>query len=360
MWHFANDKRPPRPDSPLDAKYWIVTADYRFLGYDAFKHRDMTNEIPICLHPTAVIQLLQFWVPMDSEFETALFSAIRLPTVLAPFDGDAERISLQILNALSTFANISDMPAETTTRILLNDALRQKLALEKEVTKQIDLVREALIEENRKADERVRTEVAKSRQMELQSKELESQLTNTLQDTASLKSDLAEARERERVAKDAERAALVREQAVAEDLQRINDKLVQREKESQRLRRRNHRAIFTALYFGTLIAVIGAALHSHSWFIQHVVVASLLETVALLLWAIIFGWCGTRIDAIKSWAPFKWLMQAKLWLLLAVIAGIAGNAAWALLGRATTAENKSVEATRSQSASGQPRSGEHR
>jgi hypothetical protein len=35
LYHFARDKRPSRIESPADAKYWIVTVDFRFLGFDS-------------------------------------------------------------------------------------------------------------------------------------------------------------------------------------------------------------------------------------------------------------------------------------------------------------------------------------
>jgi hypothetical protein len=38
LWHLVKDKRPLRPESPIDAEYWIVTADFRLLGFDAYKH----------------------------------------------------------------------------------------------------------------------------------------------------------------------------------------------------------------------------------------------------------------------------------------------------------------------------------
>jgi hypothetical protein len=353
MWHFVDDQRPLRPDSPIDAKYWIVTADYRFLGYDAFKRRGQFGEIPICLHPIAVIQLLQFWVPMDSDFEAALFSAIRLPTVLVPFDGDAEKISLQILNALSTFANISDMPPETTTRILLNDALRQKLALQKEITEQIDLVREALIEENRQADERLRSEVAKNRQMEQQSKNAESQLSNSLQDLESLKLQLAQAQKSVSLSREAERAAMEREEATALNLQRLNQVIEQGESKSQQMRQRRSRALFGTLYAGALAAIIGGVLYWHSLITRHVFTSSITATVALVAWASFFGWWGSSNGAIQDWAPFKLLIRVKMWLFLAIIAGVIGNAAWALIGKATANENKSPSSSGSQHVSSQ-------
>jgi hypothetical protein len=360
MWQFVSDKRPPRPDSPIDAKYWIVTADYRFLGYDAFKHRKQISEIPICLHPIAVIQLLQFWVPMDTEFEEALFSAIRLPSVLVPFDGDAEKVSLQILNALSTFANIGDMPPETTTRILLNDALRQKLALEKEITKQIELVREALIEENKRADERVRVEVAKNRKMEQQAKLLESRLTDHQEDVEGLKSNFAQIMEREQSAREGERAALLREEAAKHDLDEAIAEIELQKSEFLRFRQRNQRLVFTLLYLGTFAGIIGGAVTVRLWFTRHVLAAAVLEGVALIVWATAFRWSGAKKDAIKDWGPFRRLMRAKIWLFLAIIAGIAGNAAWALLSKATANEPKAVSSPSSTQPPGPKSPGDNR
>ena len=116
LWHFVKDKRPVRPESPIDAEFWIATADFRFLGFDAYKHKMIANDLPICMYPAALVQLFRFWVPLDEEFETALFSAIRLPMVIAPVDSEAERVSLKILNALSTFENIGELPEEAATR----------------------------------------------------------------------------------------------------------------------------------------------------------------------------------------------------------------------------------------------------
>ena len=149
LWHFVKDKRPVRTESPLETVYWIVTVDYRYLGFDAYLTRKAESAIPVCLHPAMLAQLLQFWVPRSVEFESALLSAMRLPLLFHEFDSNAEVVTIQILEALSRFENIGDLPKETVKTILVNDALRQRIAAEHDIKKQIELVREAVIEENR-------------------------------------------------------------------------------------------------------------------------------------------------------------------------------------------------------------------
>jgi hypothetical protein len=149
IWHFVKDKRPVRTESPLEAGYWIVTIDYRFLGFDAYLNKSEGSQLPLCLHPAMLAQLLQFWVPRTPEFEAALLGAMRLPLLFSAFDAGAEVVTVQILQALSRFEDVGSLPKETVRAILLNDALRQRIASERDINKQIELVREALIEEHK-------------------------------------------------------------------------------------------------------------------------------------------------------------------------------------------------------------------
>ena len=163
---------------------------YRFLGFDAHRQKRTGAEVPICLHPTTLTQLLQFWVPQTPEFEQALLSTMRLPTVLSLMDSDAERVSLKILNALSTFENIGNLPPETTTRILLNDALRQKLRVEDDIARQVELVREALIEENKRAEQRLGEEKLRASQLQQDGEKLQVQLSSATSEMQGLRTEL--------------------------------------------------------------------------------------------------------------------------------------------------------------------------
>jgi len=154
LWHFAADQRPLEIESPLDAVFWVVTVDYRLLGFDAYKRAQGAITTPVCLHPATLMQLLQFWIPRTPEFEKAVVGTLRLPFLFQEFDPAAERVTIRILQALSRFENVGDLSTETIHAIVVNEALRQKLAVEQDREAQITLVREALIEEHqRTADE---------------------------------------------------------------------------------------------------------------------------------------------------------------------------------------------------------------
>ncbi|MEA3460192.1 MAG: hypothetical protein U9R11_05930 [Chloroflexota bacterium] len=153
LWHFVRAQRPAVIESPLEAESWIVTVDYRFLGFDAFKGRTLHEEIPVCLHPAALIQLLQFWVPRTAELEETLYSSWVWPLLFQEFDPKAEEVTIRILRALSRFENIGDLPSAILDRILVNQALRQKMSAEDEVAEQIEILRDALVKEARRATE---------------------------------------------------------------------------------------------------------------------------------------------------------------------------------------------------------------
>lgn len=147
MWYVVKDKRPNRVESPLDAKYWIVTLDFRLMGFDAFKNRNIPNQIPLCIHPTALIQMLQLWLPRTSKLEEAVLSSLK-PIISQDFDHETEKTTLDILRALSRFENVDNLSQEVIVKILINDALRQRISGEKDLNTQIELIKEELVEEN--------------------------------------------------------------------------------------------------------------------------------------------------------------------------------------------------------------------
>ena len=154
MWYFVKDRRPQRVESPLDAKYWVATIDFRFLGFDAFKTRSMPNEIPVCIHPAMLIQMLQLWLPRTPKFEEAVLSSLR-PLISQDFDPETEKMTIDILSSLSRFENVDDLPEDVVGNILMSDALRQRMSAEQDINEQIELVKEALIEETKKVSEQL-------------------------------------------------------------------------------------------------------------------------------------------------------------------------------------------------------------
>lgn len=163
LWHFVRGKRLPYVESPIDARDWILTVDFRFIGFDQHKLRQEKARIPVCLHPTSLIQLLQFWVPRTKEFEEAMLGSLRLPFLFQEFDAEAERTTLKILRGLGRFEGSSDLPEETISSVIMNDGLRAVLSTEHSGEEEVALIRDALLEEHNK---RIEAEKARAQQLE--------------------------------------------------------------------------------------------------------------------------------------------------------------------------------------------------
>ncbi len=150
LWHFVRDRRPQFEESFLEAKTWIVTIDYRFLSFDRFKLKNLNNKLETCLPPTALVQMLQFWLPRTPEFEEALVSSMRSSILFNIFDEQAEQVSTKIIKTLSRYENIGNISHETIISVVSNQGLRSRILPEKNVEKVIELVKEALLEEAEK------------------------------------------------------------------------------------------------------------------------------------------------------------------------------------------------------------------
>jgi hypothetical protein len=169
LWYFVKNGRPTYVETPIDVNSWIVTVDFRFLGFDSLKRRHLHGGVSqICIHPATLIQILQFWTPRTEQFETAIINNIRTPFVINEFDNDSEKITLKILSALSRYEDMEDLSEDTIESILVNDALRSRVAASKEINEQVELVKDALVLEHTKIIAEL--EYAKSKYDELTSK----------------------------------------------------------------------------------------------------------------------------------------------------------------------------------------------
>jgi hypothetical protein len=147
LWHHVRDNRPPVGESPLQASTWVVTVDFRFIKFDRFKRRLDRSSVPICVHPTTFVQMLQFWIPRNQEFEEAVVGSLRLPFLFQRFDPKAEQVTVDILQVMSRFSNLKDIDEELATKILVNDALRDRMLRTRDEDTRLELVREVLIDE---------------------------------------------------------------------------------------------------------------------------------------------------------------------------------------------------------------------
>lgn len=150
LWHAIRDRRPINADSPFEVEYWAVSIDWRLISFDRRKHGSNSSHLPIVLHPSNLLQFVQFWVPRTQELEDSLIDSLRLPLFFQSFDPADERATIQVLEAISRFENIADMAEETVCTILANRALRGRLreadASNDEV---LELVREELLLEHK-------------------------------------------------------------------------------------------------------------------------------------------------------------------------------------------------------------------
>lgn len=147
LWHFVNDLRPSYVESADEAGAFITTVDFRFINFDNTKRKNKRLKIPICIHPTNLIQILQLWIPRDEAFDIAVLSNLRFPFLFTEFDADTELTTIRIIEQLSRYENVNDLKEDTVTSILFNQVLRQKIQTNDDKVKDQALVKDAIIEE---------------------------------------------------------------------------------------------------------------------------------------------------------------------------------------------------------------------
>jgi len=177
LWHWVRDKRDVYVDSPLAARYWIVTLDYALIGFDEHKSKIYNSLIPICLHPATLVQMLAFWVPRGEVLDSAIVRTLRIPLLFFEYDSELERATVKILQTLSRFANIENLSAESITALVANDALRSRMLsaradeemvslIESELIEQEEELRRQLTEKEERVVELERTRLARDQEVE--------------------------------------------------------------------------------------------------------------------------------------------------------------------------------------------------
>lgn len=153
LWHFVNRQRPAGQDSPLEVGNWVCTVDYGLVSFDRHKRR-RSRRPPVCLTPSSLVQLLQFWAPRSDELDKALVGAIREPLLFLDFDLGTEQATLRILRSISRFEGVGDLEPSTIFNILTNDALRARLETGTELSseQETDLIEGTVIEEARRLE----------------------------------------------------------------------------------------------------------------------------------------------------------------------------------------------------------------
>lgn len=180
IWYYVKDKRPAYIDSTKDVVNWILTLDYSFLTYDKYKqHNDSNVKISICLHPNEFISMLQFWVPRTEKFENAILGSFRLPFFFKEVDSDSEKISMDILRAMTQYEDNEKFSSELVTEILTNKALRQKIKPNNSVEQNAQLLKEEIFKQYEETNKNLKEET-------IQKKELAEELSTVKTELQSL------------------------------------------------------------------------------------------------------------------------------------------------------------------------------
>ena len=340
LWHCAARKRTARVESPVDAKYWVATIDFRLLGFDAFKLKERPEDVPVCVHPAVLMQMLQFWVPRTPQFEEAIVASLRYPFLLYGFDPAAERATIRILESLARFENVGDLSQDTIARVLMDQALRGRLAKENDVEKRVEIVQSVIAEESASArierdEARSALEEAKRRAEELEAEAAKgARVVTELKEVVDKGQLAAEGLKRELAEEQEARRSLERRLSEVEDARR--QELVAREVRQDRIR--------LGWRWGMCgILAAGAGGLGGAWLLSRGTRATGLGqrefwSVAVAWWTLlVIGWAwwvgrsGASHSAVAKWAPFRKFREVSAWVfyvLGVVVLGALGNAAW--------------------------------
>ncbi len=338
LWHFVKDQRAAYIESPLDVHDWLLTIDFRLIGFDEFKLRQSNQSVPVCVHPVSLIQLLQFWVPRSAAFEEAMLGSLRLPFLFREFDVDAERTSLRILKGLGRFEGRDDISEHTLTRVILNEGLRSRLQAEQadDVEGDVALIRDALVAE---ATARAEAEVRKAGELQSKLNETVSALAES--DAAArtkeaevekLKADIAAAKARSAEARGELRDTADRLAQNEKQLSEQASTLARMKATADQQRAAHKRRVAIAKYFGLLLSVIVCSVGAAWWagreltavveilgreFVQAVVAALVFISGHLLLEVCVRP--GTTMS--RLW-PFRQVRRFRKWLWGTVSVGV--------------------------------------
>lgn len=329
LWHLVDDNRPAYIESPIDAKEWILTVDFRFIGFDEHKQKKSAAKVPVCLHPTSLIQLLQFWVPRTAEFEEAILGSLRLPFLFQEFDAEAERTSLRILKGIGRFENSENLSEEAITDVVLNEGLRARIKSEMNEDAETTLIRDALIDEMKA---RAEAEANRAQQLSDELKHRDSKLSILGDETKDKDEAIEQLKDRVAEEESKARQAELKLQAQGQEIEGLKTKWAEREAAAKR-----NRAMVG--YLGLLALVVGGAAASAWWcagllpqlvsLIGTSVIRWLCALVTFILLHLLLEWSVGRMDSMKGLWPFQQVSRFRRWLwtlvVLSLVLGVVGD-----------------------------------
>ncbi|MFA5867562.1 MAG: hypothetical protein WC891_06360 [Actinomycetota bacterium] len=335
LWHFVKDIRPARTESPIDAEFWIVTVDYRFINYDKKRQLSQSGNMPICLSPVSLMQMLQFWIPRTPEFEEAIVSSLRLPFLFHGFDTDAERATIRILKTLSRYENIDGLSETTLSGILMNEALQGKMLKSgDDEEKQAQLVHAAIIDENKAAQKALEIEKQKAKSVALKSAKKDQQIKDLI--------SVIEEKDRAMQVTSSNATAGVRAiEKLEEEIKTLGDELA-RVREQEAIKNFIVAWVFKAVLGSVVPALLGAymvVMRTHKWAFF---LPSLLSFAFVISIAIVskVEKSGSRDEILKDTSLMASFREKKKTIFIPLVVGtIASIGAWIVIALFTKASN---------------------
>ena len=325
LWHCVNDRRGAGSEGPLDATYWLVTLDFQLLGFDSFKHRSRASYVPICIHPTVLVQLLQLWLPRDAHVDGAMLNSLRsmLPH---RFDTDAEEITVKILTSLSRYENADGLGEATAVEILMNQALRQRMRGEKDIDRQTQLVREAIIEEMERAKQALKNATNESERAKQALKDatnaserLHASLEDERSQRVALEAELTAAQSRSEQQDRLTGASQAMVSGLREKVDVLETQVEKSQESAVVAARHLARIRFAAKTVGVLLlGVVGFGSGAY-WIAPSIGMPEVNSAIGgavawVALWTQLTHWRGEKQEAIRDWSIHASLGRWRRWI----------------------------------------------
>ena len=301
LWYFIFDKRPAAFESVLDAGFLGITIDYSLIGFDSFKRRTDIPKIPVFIHPATLIQLLQFFVPVDEKFESAIVDTLRLPFLFQEFDPETEKTTVRILARISRFENIDDLAPNTIRHLLQNEILRDKMERVESSAEEVTLIREALIEENARTQAELEEASRKKDELLNRVRNLEGLSAEDKENISELRSTIDQSNE-------AKESLEKQVGSLHDNLDKLTGEMEQREE------RNSFVSQFVKWPCIVILGVIAALLFSYDFSMSafEIAIFSLAIGTAFMIWLYFMCWVGRSRAHVKNWTWFRKLNKLKL------------------------------------------------
>jgi hypothetical protein len=327
LWHVACDCRAGRIGNK-EAGYLIVSIDHRFMAFDQFKCR-RAGMLPLVISPAALVQRLSFYVPRSIEFEEAMIDNIRLPFLFNPYDPKAEEVILRILSRLSYFENIERLSVQTIASILLDDALRVRVAsVDPVAEKEIELIHEALVEHMHRLEQERAAEAQAARLQKEKANQLSSQLAEKTAMIEKSGEMISASQDRisqldsevnvlkDRLGKSEKASAAFGDQVSqlrSQEAERIKMERIRELQTFKRvwIQRLVVGVVLVPLCAGRLAAPFGSG---GFWLITSGMVGAM-----AIIWILLCVHCGKKKTLVETWSVYRWLVRFRVYIILPMV-----------------------------------------